>query len=144
MQYGLALCRVSGRSGLVDSPELQSVEAFVAMMRRVLDDAMVRPVRHTTGVELPDASAPDGALSLNVTSFRQTWPDASCGFGGLAAQVLTDAQTVVVSAQDGSRALVYVRGEFAYLVERPNQTFWGALRDRQAPGAAADHSHLGD
>jgi hypothetical protein len=132
------------RSGLVDSPELQSIEAFVAMMRRVLNDVMARPVRHSTGEEPLDDSTPESTLSLNVTSFRQTWPDASCGFGGIAAQVLTDAQTVVVSAPDGSLALVYVRGEFAYVVERPNQAFWDAVRDRQAPGAAADRTHFGD
>ncbi|HEY7020202.1 MAG TPA: hypothetical protein VH349_03730 [Ktedonobacterales bacterium] len=128
----------------MDSPELQSIEAFVATMRRVLDDVMARPVRYSTSEVAPDASAPQSTLSLNVTSFRQTWPDASCGFGGIAAQVLTDAQTVVVSAPDGALALVYVRGEFAYLVERPNQAFWDAVRDRQLPGAAADHTHLGD
>jgi hypothetical protein len=132
------------RSGLVDSPELQSVEAFVAMMRRVLDDVMARPVRYATSEELLDDSTPESTLSLNVTSFRQTWPDASCGFGGIAAQVLTDAQTVVVSAPDGSLAAVYVRGEFAYVVERPNQAFWDAVRDGQLPGAAADHTNLGD
>jgi hypothetical protein len=114
------------------------------MMRRVLDDAMARPVRHSTSEEPPDAPAPDSALSLDVTSFRQTWPDASCGFGGIAAQVLTDAQTVVVSAPDRSVAVVYVRGEFAYVAERPNQAFWDAVRERQLPGAAADHTHLGD
>ena len=128
----------------MDSPELQSVEAFVAMMRRVLDDVMARPVRHTTGDAPPDASTSDTTASLDVTSFRQTWPDASCGFGGIAAQVLTNAQTVVVSAPDKSLAAVYVRGEFAYVVERPNQAFWDAVRDRQAPGAAADRTHLGD
>ena len=128
----------------MDSPELQSVEAFVAMMRQVLDDAMARPVQHTTSEESQDSSAADGALSLDVTSFRQTWPDASCGFGGIAAQVLTDAQTVVVSAPDRSLAMVYVRGEFAYAVERPNQAFWDAVRERQLPGATANHAHLGD
>jgi hypothetical protein len=51
---------------------------------------------------------------------------------------------VVVSAPDGSLAAVYVRGEFAYVVERPNQAFWDAVRDRQLPGAAADHIDLGD
>jgi hypothetical protein len=128
----------------MDSPELQSVEAFVAMMRQVLDDVMARPVRYAASDESPDAATSGSVLSLDVTSFRQTWPDASCGFGGIAAQVLTDAQTVVVSAPDKSLAVVYVRGEFAYVVERPNQAFWDAVRDRQAPGAAADHTHLGD
>ena len=128
----------------MDSPELQSVEAFVAMMRQALDDVMARPVRYSTSEEPPDASTSDSVLSLDITSFRQTWPDASCGFGGIAAQVLTDAQTVIVSAPDKSLAVVYVRGEFAYVVKRPNQAFWDAVRDRQAPGAAADRTHFGD
>jgi hypothetical protein len=138
------LCYAAVRSGLLDSPELQSIEAFVAMMRRVLDDVMARPVWHSTSEDPPQAATPDSALSLDVTSFRQTWPDASCGFGGIAAQVLTDAQTVVLSAPDRARAMVYVRGDFAYVVQRPNQAFWDAVRERQLPGAAADHSHLGD
>jgi hypothetical protein len=114
----------------MESAELQSVAAFVAMIQATLDDATARLGVDFTGLE--------------VTSFRQTWPDASCGFGGIAAQVLTEAQTVVVSAQDGALAAVYVRGEFAYVVERPNQAFWSAVRDRQAPSAAADHTDLGD
>jgi hypothetical protein len=125
----------------MESPELQSAEAFVAMMRRVLDDVMARPVEHRTGsMNAPD---PVGFSGLEVCSFRQTWPDASCGFGGIAAQVLTDAQTVVLSRTDGARALVYIRGEFAYTIERPNQTFWDAVRERQLPGAADPHTHLG-
>jgi hypothetical protein len=91
----------------VESAELQSVAAF--MIQAALDDATAR-----LGVELP---------TLDVYSFRQAWPDASCGFGGIAAQVLTDAQTVVVSARDASRAAVYVRGEFAYLVAGPPRRF---------------------
>src|SRR5215831_3797389 len=114
------------------------------MMRRVLDDVMTRSVRNSTSEAAPDASTQRSTLSLNVTSFRQTWPDASCGFGGIAAQVLTDAQTVVVGAPDGSLAAVYVRGEFAYVVERPNRAFWDAVRDRNMPGAVADHTDLGD
>jgi hypothetical protein len=51
---------------------------------------------------------------------------------------------VVVSAPDGSLALVYVHGESAYAVERPNQAFWDAVRDRQLPGAVADHADFGD
>jgi len=114
----------------MESAELQSVAAFVAMIQATLDDATARLGGDFTG--------------LQVISFRQTWPDASCGFGGIAAQVLTDAQTVVVSAPDGSLAAVYVRGEFAYVVERPNQAFWDAVRAHQLPGAASDYIDLGD
>jgi hypothetical protein len=113
----------------VESTELRSVAAFTTMIQTALDDATTR-----LGFELP---------ALDVYSFRQTWPDASCGFGGIAAQALTDAQTIVASARDASRAAVYVHGEFAYLVERPNSAFWDAVRERQLPGAAAPHEHLG-
>jgi hypothetical protein len=114
------------------------------MMRRALDDVIARPVRYSTSAEPPGVATQDSTLSLDITSFRQTWPDASCGFGGIAAQVLTDAQTVVVCARDRSLAAVYVRGECAYVVKRPNQAFWDAMRERQLPGAAADHTHLGE
>ena len=114
----------------MESAELQSVAAFAAMIQATLDDAISR-----LGVDFN---------RLYVISLPQKWPDASCGFGGIAAQVLTDAQTVVVSAPDGSLALVYVRGEFAYVVERPNQAFWDAVCERQLPGAAADHADFGD
>jgi hypothetical protein len=114
----------------MESAELQAVAAFVAMIQATLDDAMSR-----LGVAFSE---------LEVISFQQTWPDASCGFGGVAAQVLTDAQTVVVSVPDRALAAVYVRGEFAYVVERPSQAFWDAVRDRHLPGVADDHTGLGD
>ena len=80
---------------------------------------------------------------LAIYSSRQTWPDASCGFGGIAAQVLTDAQTVVAHWEGGSVAAVYIRGEPAYLIDHPNQAFWDAVGEHRLPGAAESHAHLG-
>jgi hypothetical protein len=120
------------------SLELQNPEAYATMVRDVLEDAVTRFV----------ALAAAGALGqvefagLEIYAFRQTWPDASCGFGGIAAQALTDAQTVVVSWTDGDVAAVYMRGQFAYLVNTPSQVFWDALAEHDLPGAAAPHEHL--
>ena len=82
------------------------------MVKKVLEDALTRFVALATASGLGQVEF----AGLEVCAFRQTWPDASCGFGGIAAQVLTDAQTVVVSWTDGDVATVYIRGEFAYLV----------------------------
>ncbi len=123
----------------MESLELQSIEAFVAMMKRVLEDAMIRLAQKTADQQ----SEPVEFSQLAIYSFRQTWPDASCGFGGIAAQVLTDAQTVVAHWEDGSVAAVYIRGELAYLIDHPNQAFWDAVGEHRLPGAAEPHAHLG-
>jgi hypothetical protein len=122
------------------SDELRSPETFVAMFAHVLDDAMTRftALPATTGapaaVEFP---------ALAVYSFKQTWPDSGCGFGGIALQVLTDAQTVVVSWAERAVAAVYIRGEFAYLIDAPTSAFWEAVHAAHLPGAAERRDHLG-
>jgi hypothetical protein len=121
------------------SAELRGIDAFVAMVRRVLEDGAIR----CAALAAARALGPVDFSALDVTSFRQTWPDASCGFGGIAAQVLTDAQTVVVSWKAGVAALVYVRGEFAYMVEEPTPQFWDAVWERRLPGAADPRDLLG-
>ncbi len=116
------------------STELSSPDAFAAMMKDVLGDAVTRFAEKAQG--------PVEFASLGVYSFKQTWPDASCGFGGIAAQVLTDAQTVVVSWTEGNSAAVYIRGAFAYLADAPNQAFWDAVAAHRLPGASEPHEYL--
>ncbi len=120
------------------SQELCSPEAFAAMMRSVLDDASIR----LAALAAAKALGPVEFASLDVYSFKQTWPDANCGFDGIAAQVLTDAQTVVASWADCAAALVYLRGEFAYLVDSPSQAFWDDLGEHGLPGATDPHERL--
>lgn len=113
------------------SLELRSPEAFAAMTRHVLDDALARFMELAAVKTL----GPAEFANLDVYSFKQTWPDASCGFGGIAAQVITDAQTVVVSCADCDAAMVYICGQFAYLVDAPSQAFWDAVGEHVLPGA---------
>ncbi len=123
----------------MESLELRSIEAFIAMMKGVLEDAMIQLAQTTADQQLE----PVEFSQLAIYSFRQTWPDASCGFGGIAAQVLTDAQTVVAHWEGGSVAAVYIRGELAYLIDRPNQAFWDAVGEHRLPGVADPHAQLG-
>ena len=116
------------------SQELQTGENFSAMIAAVLDDALPRLADTTVADQ--SQTAPLSFTDVTVISFPQTWPDASCGFGGIAAQVLTEAQTVVVSRRDGAGAVVYIRGDFAYPVAQPGAAFWVLVREQRLPGAA--------
>ncbi len=125
----------------MQSLELQSLTAFLAMMTRVLQDAMSRLASIATVGEVSDGTeAPSLTVSafsdLTVSSFRQTWSDSSCGFGGIALQALTDAQTVVIGRTDGSCVVVYIRGEFAYRVDQPSEAFWARVQAQRLPGAS--------
>lgn len=66
---------------------------------------------------------------LEVYSFPQTWSDTSLGFGGLAGQAFTTAQTTVVVCEE-LHAAVYFGRQFAYVVDcRSNPTvFWDDVR----------------
>lgn len=120
------------------SLELRSPEAFAAMTQHALDDALAKFASLAVAQELE----PPEFANLDVYSFKQTWPDASCGFGGIAAQVVTDAQTVVVSCADCDAAMVYVGGQFAYVVMAPNQAFWDAVGEQALPGADQPRGRL--
>lgn len=64
--------------------------------------------------------------------FPQVWGDSSCGFGGMAAQAITNAYTVVVCTDfDSTLFAVYFGGKFAYLVKNPTQEFFDDLQNRR-------------
>lgn len=49
--------------------------------------------------------------------FEQTWPNTSCGFGGISGQTLTAGNTVVLEPNGVNQPfLVYFNGIFAYSV----------------------------
>lgn len=62
----------------------------------------------------------------------QIWSDTSCGFGGLAGQMITNASTVVVVGPQLD-ACVYHGGRFAYKIEQVGENFWKAIDNRELP-----------
>jgi hypothetical protein len=96
------------------SQELRSPEAFATRIHDVLDHTLTRFGEQATAKSL----VPVEFSGLDVYSFTQTWSDASRGFGGIAAQVLPDTQTVVVSCSDGATAAVDIRGKLPTLWTR--------------------------
>lgn len=85
------------------------------------------------------AAIADAVALLGTTDFawecwQQTWPDTSCGFGGIAGQAFTNACTVVVHDPESEAKLVYHRGAFAYRVERPSDKFADLYARRALPG----------
>lgn len=87
-----------------------------------------------TELAVADAKERFAHARFQVLSWPQTWPNTSCGFGGISGQAFTDAQTVIVSGDDDA-VLVYHRGRFAYEVKAPTEKFWIACGQRALPGA---------
>ena len=67
----------------------------------------------------------------DFTVFSQSWGDSSLGFGGIGAQMITSAYTVIIIFEPTGIAGVYFNGKFAYIVERPNENFYKDLLNRE-------------
>lgn len=64
----------------------------------------------------------------------QTWGSTSCGFGGLGGSAMTTGTTLVAMTHSG--AVVFHCGRFAYIVHRPSQHFYDAMKRWRLPGQA--------
>jgi len=54
----------------------------------------------------------------NVNMWQQTWPNTSCGHGGIAGQALTTTYVVVVYNEDKGVARAYSAGSLLYEVDK--------------------------
>lgn len=75
--------------------------------------------------------------NIKCTSLIETFNDASCGFGGMAAQTLTDIDVIVVQI-DKNTNHVFIGGEYAYTVDK-NNLFQQRLKSQTVPGRDACH-----
>lgn len=62
----------------------------------------------------------------------QTWDDASCGLGGLCAQMITTKPTIVVIGPMGD-ACVYHGGKLAYKIDAVDAKFREAIDNKDLP-----------
>lgn len=70
----------------------------------------------------------------HVYTWPQRWSSTACGFGGMAGQAGTTAQTVVVDVC--GIFYVYHAGRLAYVVRRNHGAFYEAMRSQRLPGAS--------
>lgn len=75
-----------------------------------------------------------GVHRAEVFSFPQTWPNTSCGHGGLAGQAFTTAQTWVFKLNN--QFFVYQGDRFSYCVEDPNDEFFEDLCNHDLCGSS--------
>lgn len=62
--------------------------------------------------------------------FEQTWGDTSCGFGGMAGQAITTANTYIfIPIGINQKCFVYFRDRFAYAVDMSDE-FWNDVQRR--------------
>lgn len=69
----------------------------------------------------------------DIIVFPQTWPDTSCGFGGMTGQSFTSAFTTVIVSSEGY--IVFISGRYAYTVKNPSDKFLNDLQGRYLKGA---------
>jgi hypothetical protein len=56
----------------------------------------------------------DDLEHLSLRSWPQTWSDTSLGFGGIAGQAISTAQTILLEDEEKGIAHVYHGGRYAY------------------------------
>jgi len=71
--------------------------------------------------------------NFKLYSWQQTWSDTSLGFGGIAGQAVSAAQTVVLEDEERGIAHVYHGGRYAYSCEY-DESFRNALLSQKFPG----------
>jgi hypothetical protein len=76
----------------------------------------------------------------DIIVFSQTWPDTSCGFGGMAGQSFTNAFTTVIVSSEGY--IVFIRGRYAYTVKNPTDKFINDLLCHSIRGACDKNRSL--
>jgi hypothetical protein len=99
-----------------------------------LEDALARLTEHAVAGSLLPAGRHLTLEDVRVFSWPQFWSDYTCGFGSLAGQAITIAQTVVVLCGLSGALAVYHNEQFAYLVRRQSDAFRQAFTRQRLPG----------
>jgi hypothetical protein len=63
--------------------------------------------------------------------FVQTWSSTALGFGGIGGQAITSAYVCIIQSDFIGQYAVYFGGRFAYLIERPNNTFFEHINNQK-------------
>jgi hypothetical protein len=107
---------------------LNSTE-FAGKIKEVSQDALKR-------LDEPHMS------NVNLISFPQTWPNTSCGHGGMAGQSVCVAQTVMVD--NLKNVCVYFGWKFAYKLPCRAEGLWKYVSDRGLPCVKQAKSEWGE
>lgn len=97
---------------------------------RCVDDAMLQLEPQSFGSQSNTSLSED---ECEIFVWPQTWNDASCGSGGLCAQMITTKPTVVVIGPMGD-ACVYHGGRWAYKVDSVDEKFREGIDNHELPG----------
>jgi len=69
---------------------------------------------------------------LTVNSmFVQTWGSTALGFGGIGGQAITSAYVCIIESNLIGQFAVYFGGRLAYVIKRPNSTFFEHITNQK-------------
>lgn len=71
-----------------------------------------------------------------IYSWPQMWSNTACGFGGIAGQAFTKAQTTIIIPWRYKFVMVFHADRFAYLITYPNTKFLDDMKNFKLMGAA--------
>lgn len=103
------------------------------MTPKQLAELIEHVVEHA--LDIADHNDPD---LLDVYSWPQVWGNTACGFGGMAGQGITSAQTVVVLDTLYYHYHVYHNGRHAYTIKRPTDKFFEDFHNHRLKGRIQD------
>lgn len=63
--------------------------------------------------------------------FTQSWGSTALGFGGIGGQAITAAYVCVIESNLVGQFAVYFGGRLAYVIERPNGSFWEDIANKR-------------
>jgi hypothetical protein len=63
--------------------------------------------------------------------FPQTWSSTALGFGGIGGQAISSAYVCVIESRLVGDFAVYFGGQFAYVINRPNEKFWEDIAQKR-------------
>lgn len=106
---------------------MHSIDGELLTLRLVLEDALPRLTVEDVTVR---------PWQVTWSSWEQVWSDTSCGFGGMAGQVITTARTHVVGTGGRGPWAVYHGGRWAYTIREANEAFHEAIAQQNLCGAA--------
>lgn len=95
-----------------------------------IDDAIMQLSPQSFGSQSNSILCED---ECEIFVWPQTWDDASCGFGGMCAQMITTKSTVVIIGPEED-ACVYHGGKLAYKLDNIDENFREAIDDKNLPG----------
>ena len=71
--------------------------------------------------------------------FPQIWGSTALGYNGIGGSAMTTADTIIIFIHNGPARVYFASDKLAYEIEKPNNTFWKDIYDRNLKPQGEEH-----